>query len=454
MIGKKMNFQNEMPNNLEVEQKVLSAMLVSPDARTECLGRVSPDDFFRPAHRMIFEAMRDLEERGLRVDSVCLIDDLRIKGQLGRVGGEAAVIELDDYLSVLSAPQNLDILLRESARRKVLTAVNTIAAVVAEPPSETSDFIAKVQDIFLKSTEQVIPDDFKDMPAIIAELDDAMQAVREGRADALGVMTGYERIDQLTCGFQPGQLIVIGARPAMGKSTLALNLALNMAEQGIKTVFFSLEMSSKEIAERFAAMSTPLPISALRYGIPDNVQRMAYEQARDYLLSLPIDTDDATVETVSSMRAKAARALKGFERGVVIIDYLQLVQSPQGRRYDNRNNEIGMISRGLKIMAKELKVPVIALSQLSRAVESRADQKPMLSDLRESGSIEQDADIVMFLDRSKNDEEAASDKRPDKNQANIIVAKNRQGATGEVTLAYQPETMHFYTLTDKYDNAV
>lgn len=449
-----MKHKNEMPNNLEVEQKVLSAMLVSPEARTECLARVSPDDFFKPAHRTIFEAMRNLEERGLRVDSVCLIDELRIKGQLEHVGGEATIIGLDDYLAVLSAPQNLDILLRESARRKVLSAMNTIAAVVAEPPSETADFIAKVQDIFLKSTERVIPDDLKNMPALMSELDEAIEAVREGRADALGVMTGFKHIDQLTCGFQPGQLIVIGARPAIGKSALALNFALNMAAKGIKTVFFSIEMSSKEIAERFASMATPLSVPALRHGIPDNVQRMAYERARDYLRSLPIDIDDATVETVSSMRAKASRALKGFERGVVIIDYLQLVQSPQGRRYDNRNNEIGMISRGLKIMAKELGVPVIALSQLSRAVESRATQKPMLSDLRESGSIEQDADIVMFLDRSRDEKEAALKDRPDKDQANIIVAKNRQGATGEVKMFCQPETMRYYTLNDNHDNAV
>lgn len=452
MIGHRMTQKNEMPKNLEVEQKVLSAMLMNPDVRIECLARVSPDDFFRPAYRTIFEAMRDMDERGLQVDSVCLIDELRLKGQLERIGGEATVLELNDYLSVPSAPQHLDILLRESARRKVLGAVNAITAVVAEPPSETSDFIAKVQDIFLKSTEQVVPDDLKKMPALMAELDEAIEAARKGRTG--GIELGYKWLDQLTCGLQPGQLVVVAARPSIGKTALALNFAFNTAMQGVKTCLFSLEMSSKDIAERFASMATPISIPSLRHGIPDDVQRMAYEKARDNLRTLPIDTDDSTAITVSAMRAKARRSLRGYERGIVIVDYLQLIQSPKSRRYDNRNNEIGEISRGLKVLAKELKVPVIALSQMNRAVENRADRKPMLSDLRESGSIEQDADIVMFLDRSRDEKEAERDNRPDKNCANVIVAKNRQGATGEVTLAFNSETMRYYTFTDNHGNVI
>lgn len=439
----------ELPHNLEAENAVLSAMICSQDARVECLAMLSADDFFKPANRVFFDAIKEMDQDGKPVDEVSLIDSLRIAGKLEKVGGEAGVIELSMITMTLSSWEyHAGIVLRESARRKVLGAVNSIAATVAQPPSDTMELISKVQDILLKATERVVPNDLKDMPTMVAELDDNIRSVRDGLLDA-GIMSDYVLLDRLTNGFQPGQLIVIGARPAIGKTSFALNLALNMAGKGTKVCLFSLEMSSKEIAERFGSMASGVVVPDFRAGLPSRNQQVAYEEVREYLKSLPIDVDDTPGLTVNAMRAKARRALRGCERAVIIVDYLQLIEPVDGRRSENRNNEIGAISRALKIMAKKLGVPIIALAQLSRAVEQRVSKRPILADLRESGSIEQDADIVMFLDRSTSDEEASQTGRPAKNEANLIVAKNRQGPTGDVRLAFLPATMKFYNLTNR-----
>lgn len=439
----------ELPHNFEAENAVLSAMICSQDARAECLAMLSADDFFKPANRVFFDAIKEMDQDGKPVDEVSLIDSLRIAGKLEKVGGEAGVIELSMITMTLSSWEyHAGIVLRESARRKVLGAVNSIAATVAQPPSDTMELISKVQDILLKATERVVPNDLKDMPTMVAELDDNIRSVRDGLLDA-GIMSDYVLLDRLTNGFQPGQLIVIGARPAIGKTSFALNLALNMAGKGTKVCLFSLEMSSKEIAERFGSMASGVVVPDFRAGLPSRNQQVAYEEAREYLKSLPIDVDDTPGLTVNAMCAKARRALRGCERAVIIVDYLQLIEPADGRRLENRNNEIGAISRALKIMAKKLGVPIIALAQLSRAVEQRVSKRPILADLRESGSIEQDADIVMFLDRSTSDEEASQTGRPAKNEANLIVAKNRQGPTGDVRLAFLPATMKFYNLTNR-----
>lgn len=444
----------ELPKNLEVEQKLLSAMLMNKDVRTECLARLSSDDFFSTNYKLIFETMRDMDNRGVQIDGTCLIDELKVKGKLGSLGGEAAIIDLVDYLPVMSAPRYLDILLRESARRKVVEAMGMINAVVAEPPSETPEFIAQVQDIFLQATEQVVPDDMKNMPTVLDDLDERSELIREGKTDVLGVKSGYDLLDQLVCGFQPGQLIVVGARPSVGKSAFAINLAMNIAGQGTKVCLFSLEMSSMEIAERVVSMSTSMNVSDIRMGMPDKNQRYAYEQNRESIARLPIDVDDTPGITISEMRAKARRSMRGHAKGIIIVDYLQLINPPKGQRADNRTYEVGVISRGLKVMAKKLKVPIIALAQLSRQVENRAGKRPQLSDIRESGSIEQDADIVMFLDRSLTAEEAKLDGRPNLGEANLIVAKNRQGPVGDVRLVFSKECMSFYSLTDDYGNLI
>ena len=243
-----------------------------------------------------------------------------------------------------------------------------------------------------------------------------------------------------------GQLVILGARPAVGKTSFALNLALNAAADGYTVGFFSLEMSGKEIAQRLICAHAMVSISDFRTGRIEPAQWANITEATQELAKLDILIDDTPGTTVTEIRAKARRMLHNKEKSLIILDYLQLVSPPAGRRAENRSVEVSEMSRALKILAKELGVPVIALSQLSRAVESRTGKRPQLSDLRESGSIEQDADIVLFLDRSADEQEASRDDRPDVGVTRVIVAKNRSGPVGDVDLAFVPASTKFYEL--------
>ena len=252
-------------------------------------------------------------------------------------------------------------------------------------------------------------------------------------------------------GLREGQLVIIGARPAVGKTSFALNLALNAASEGYTVAFFSLEMSGKEIAQRFICAHAQINMSNFRTGRISPQEWANINEATQDLSRLDILIDDTPGTTVTEIRAKARRMLHNKEKAVIILDYLQLVSPPAGRRAENRAVEVSEMSRALKIMAKELAVPVVSLSQLSRAVESRTGKRPQLSDLRESGSIEQDADIVMFLDRSSSEQEAGRDDRPPEGITRIIVAKNRSGPIGDVDLVFLPASTKFYELNEHAD---
>ena len=253
-------------------------------------------------------------------------------------------------------------------------------------------------------------------------------------------------------GFREGQLIIIGARPAVGKTSFALNLALNAAAAGFTVGFFSLEMSGKEIAQRFICAHAQVNMSHFRTGRISAQEWANINEATQELSKLDILIDDTPGTTVTEIRAKARRMLHNKEHAIVILDYLQLVNPPAGRRAESRAVEVSEMSRALKIMAKELKIPLIALSQLSRQVESRTGKRPQLSDLRESGSIEQDADIVMFLDRSSSEQEAARDDRPDEGITRIVLAKNRSGPIGDVDLVFLPSSTKFYELKEHMED--
>ena len=316
------------------------------------------------------------------------------------------------------------------------------------PPIDTAEYISAVQDTFLAATEQSVPSDYKSMESALRLVLDSAEATRTGGATD-HVKTGFSKLDELIGSFEPGQLIVLGARPAVGKSAFAINLATSIASVGTKVCLFSLEMTATEIGQRIlasasAGASSGLTIGAIRDGLIKEGDRALAENIVASVSALPIDIDDTPGTTVASIRAKARRMLRGQGKGIIIVDYLQLVDDPKGSKFESRNVQIGKISRSLKILAKELNVPVIALSQLSRQVENRVGKVPQLSDLRDSGSIEQDADIVMFLDRSADDREANMDGRPAKGIANVIVAKNRMGATGTVEFVFKPEYCRFY----------
>ena len=300
--------------------------------------------------------------------------------------------------------------------------------------------------IEMKYTAREVKSSYKTLTEFMVEAYNEAEEVCQAGGQAAGVPTGFPSLDRMLMGFREGQLIIIGARPAVGKTSFALNLALNAAAAGYTVGFFSLEMSGKEIAQRLICAYAMISISDFRMGRISPEQWANINEATQTLSKLDILIDDTPGTTVTEIRAKSRRMLHNKEKAIIILDYLQLVSPPPGRRSESRTVEVSEMSRGLKIMAKELKIPLIALSQLSRQVESRTGKRPQLSDLRESGSIEQDADIVMFLDRSADEAEASRDDRPDEGVTRIVVAKNRSGPIGDVDLMFLPASTKFYEL--------
>ena len=413
--------QLTLPNNIEAEANVLAAMLLSSEVVEEALVELLPDDFYRPAHKTLFLAIHDMYDRNLPIDSISLIDYLNSIDKLEAVGGEAYILELmGRTLSLVSWQYHAGIVRRDAMLREIIG--------------------------------REVKSSYKPLTDFMVEAYKEAEAVAAAGGETQGVPTGYPTLDKMLMGFREGQLIIIGARPAVGKTSFALNLALNAAAAGFTVGFFSLEMSGKEIAQRFICAHAQVNMSNFRTGRISAQEWANINEATQELSKLDILIDDTPGTTVTEIRAKARRMLHNKEHAIVILDYLQLVNPPAGRRAESRAVEVSEMSRALKIMAKELKIPLIALSQLSRQVESRTGKRPQLSDLRESGSIEQDADIVMFLDRSSSEQEAARDDRPDEGITRIVLAKNRSGPIGDVDLVFLPSSTKFYELNEHMDN--
>ena len=443
-----------LPNNPEAEATVLAAMLLSPEVLVDATAMLEPDDFYRPANRTLFSSMRDMNEKTIPVDSISVIDYLTSCDKLSAIGGEAYVLELvGNTLSLVNWQHHAGIVRRDAMLREIIGATNKINALAYDAPLDTKEVVEKAENMLLSVTEREVSNTYKSLVDFMAEAYNEAAEVCAAGGRAHGVPTGFPSLDRLLLGLREGQLVVIGARPAVGKTSFALNLALNAAAAGYTVGFFSLEMSGKEIAQRLICAYAALSISNFRTGRITPEQWSSINEATQELAKLDIYIDDTPGTTVTEMRAKARRMLHNKEKAIIIIDYLQLVSPPPGRRAESRTVEVSEMSRGLKIMAKELGVPLIALSQLSRAVESRTGKRPQLSDLRESGSIEQDADIVMFLDRSSDEREAAREDRPDEGVTRVIVAKNRSGPTGEVDMAFVPSSTKFYELAEMQDGA-
>ena len=330
--------------------------------------------------------------------------------------------------------------------RELIGATNEINALAYNAPTDTKEVVELAESKLLKVTAREVKSSYKTLTEFMVEAYNEAEEVCKAGGQAAGVPTGFPSLDRMLMGFREGQLIIIGARPAVGKTSFALNLALNAAAAGYTVGFFSLEMSGKEIAQRLICAYAMISISDFRTGRISPEQWANINEATQTLSKLDILIDDTPGTTVTESRAKSRRMLHNKEKAIIILDYLQLVSPPPGRRSESRTVEVSEMSRGLKIMAKELKIPLIALSQLSRQVESRTGKRPQLSDLRESGSIEQDADIVMFLDRSADEAEASRDDRPDEGVTRIVVAKNRSGPIGDVDLMFLPASTKFYEL--------
>ncbi|MGN0059986.1 MAG: replicative DNA helicase, partial [Coriobacteriales bacterium] len=381
-----------------------------------------------------------------------LADHLRSTGNLDRVGGMAYILDLNtNSFSLASWQHHVEILHRDATLRAIIEAASKITALAFDAPEDTKEVVDSAENLLLGVTNREIGDSYSTLTDVMGDLYNELSEMSQNPQGMIGVSTGYPGIDASLQGLRPGQMVVVGARPGVGKTSFALNLAVNAAAAGASVAFFSLEMSKAEIAQRLLSAQAKIPLSAIRGGnIKDDQWPTILDATRD-LSQLDIMIDDTPGTTVTEIRAKARRMLKDKPKGMVMVDYLQLLSPPAGgHRADSRATEVSEMSRGIKIMAKDLEVPVVALSQLNRQVTDRKGQRPQLSDLRESGSIEQDADIVILLDRSMTEEEAARDDRPDMNVTEFIIAKNRSGPLNIVPLMFLPGSTKFVEVDTRH----
>jgi replicative DNA helicase len=436
------------PHNEEAEASVLGAILLTEQALDGVFLEVGlrPDDFYRPRHQLIFGAMVRLKEKAApeAVDALTVSEELRRTGELESAGGEAYVHSLPTVVPALGAVLDYARIVKETALlRSVLSATREIQDDVLGRRGEARELIERAESVLFKIGHDGGTAEMRTIETVLHEEIDKLEELSRSDIGLTGTPSGFNDIDDLTGGFQPGNLIVVAARPSMGKSTLATNIAENAAiEAGRPVALFSLEMSETELAHRFIASQAKVSSDELRKGRVRADRWPKVLRAVEKLARAPIYIDDSSDIGVLEMRAKArrlhARAENGL--GLLIVDYLQLIR-PDGRA-DSRVEQVGQISRGLKILARELEIPVIAVSQLSRAVESRNPPVPMLSDLRESGQVEQDADVVMFVYR-----EEYYDRESERlGEADIIFAKHRNGPVGQVTLTFQPRFPRFSSM--------
>ena len=445
--------QAQLPQNIEAEQSVLAACLLNHEVTEEAGMRIKPENFFRPAHRIIFEAIQGLVNRRIPVDPISLADTLKAQGQLDAVGGRAYLAELaDNTFSLTSWERHVDIVKRQAILRELVYASAQINALAYDAPDDVNEVVEEAEKMLLNVTEKRVSSTFRKMDELVNEAYEQITILANQKNHMVGVPTGFKDVDDLIHGFRGGDLVILAARPGVGKTSFALNLATNAAKAGVAVTFFSLEMGAEQLVQRILCSEARVSLSKLRSGLIAEGDWGALAEHSGKLSQLDFYIDDAPGLTILEARAKARRELHGIkegQKGLIVVDYLQLMQPSPGTKNKSTNDQVGEISRGLKILAKEMNMPVIALSQLSRAVEQRGkDKRPMLSDLRDSGSIEQDADIVMFIDRSMNEIEAESESRPDLGMAKLIVAKHRNGATRDIDLAFNPEFTKFMDFID------
>ncbi len=436
------------PHNEEAEASVLGAILLTEQALDGILLEVGlrPGDFYRPRHQLIFGAMIRLKEKAApeAVDALTVAEELRRGGELEKAGGEPYVNSLPTVVPALGAVLDYARIVKENALlRSILSTSRQIQDDVIAHRGDARELIERAESILFKIGHDGGMSEMKTIEAVLHDEIDKLEELSRNDVGLTGTPSGFQDIDDLTGGFQPGNLIVLAARPSMGKSTLATNIAENAAiEHGRSVALFSLEMSETELAHRFIASQAKVSSDELRKGRVKADRWPKVLRAVEKLARAPIYIDDSSDISVLEMRAKARRlhARSDNGLGLLIVDYLQLIR-PDGRA-DSRVEQVGQISRGLKILARELNIPVIAVSQLSRAVESRNPPIPMLSDLRESGQVEQDSDVVMFVYR----EEYYNRESERLGEADLIFAKHRNGPIGEVTLTFQPRYPRFSSM--------
>ena len=438
-----------LPSNIEAEKSVLAACMLNPDAIDEIATKLAPENFFRPAHQRIFEGMLELNLRHIPIDQISLAGRLSAEGQLEAVGGRPYLVELaNNTLALTNWKSHTEIVKRTSVLRDLVYASTNINALAYDAPDDTNAVIEEAEKMLFNVTQKRVSSSFQNITDLLTQAFDDIDELVNNKSHMAGVPTGFTDVDKLFWGLRGGDLLILAARPGVGKTSFALNLAADAAKSGAAVAMFSLEMGANQLVQRILCAEARVNLGQLRAGNLKEGDWNAIMNAAATLSGLELYIDDTPGLSLLEMRAKARRQLRDKKKGLIIVDYLQLMQPPSTRRDGNRAVEVAEISRGLKVLAKELDMPLLALSQLSRAVEMRGTKRPMLSDLRESGSIEQDADIVMFIDRSMDEVEAEQDGRPDLGTAELIVAKHRNGATRDITLSFNPEYTKFGNYID------
>ncbi|MCL5047724.1 MAG: replicative DNA helicase [Firmicutes bacterium] len=426
------------PYNLDAEESLLGAMLLSRDATAAALELCSAVDFYKPSHKLIFEAITSLYAKGDPADAITVAEELRRNNLLEEAGGQAEIISLQAAVpAISSAPYYAKIVEENALLRRLIGVANEIADMGYSLPTDVAQALDKAESLVFNVAERRSTDTIVDLNELLSRSLDRLEELA-GRTEAItGIPTGYIDLDEHLAGLQASNLVVVGARPSMGKTAFALGIAAHAAIKGEKVLFFSLEMSHLEIAQRVLAAEARVDAGRMRSGRLTQDDFGKINQAIGRLGEAPLYIDDNPNVTIMDIRAKARRIKSRSDLSLVIVDYLQLMTGRNNA--ENRQVEISEISRGLKILARELNIPVVALSQLSRNLEARNDKRPMLSDLRESGAIEQDADVVMFIYR----DEVYHPDSIDKGMAEVIVAKHRNGPTGTVELSFAPNHARF-----------
>ena len=427
------------PQNLEAEESVLGAMLLSPVAVGTVSEILDASDFYRESHAKMYRAALALWSKGEPVDAITLVNELEERAELEPAGGQARVAELAALVPAASNVEHYARIVKEmSTLRGLIRAGQEIVRLGQERDvngvgGEVSDLVDRAEQIVFELGQRRTTSDFAHIEVLLKESFERITLLYEAGAEITGVPAGFKELDLLTSGFQPGNLIILAARPSMGKSGLGLCMAANLGVRNqVPVALFTLEMSKSEVTQRMMCSEAKVESQRLRTGrlAPDDWPRLT--AACDRLMKAPIYVDDTGSTSIMELRSKARR-LKSREPslGLVIVDYLQLMASD--RNVESRVQEVSQISRALKVLARELEVPILAMSQLSRAVEQRHDKRPILSDLRDSGSIEQDADLVMFIYR---DEYYLGEESDQQGIAEVILAKHRNGPTGTVKLSW------------------
>ncbi|WP_201716169.1 replicative DNA helicase [Rossellomorea arthrocnemi] len=444
-------FQDRVPpQNIEAEQAVLGAIFLEPSALTTTSEILIPEDFYRHSHQRIYNVMLNLGDGGKAVDLITVTEELAAAKELEDIGGVAYLSELAASVpTAANIEYYAKIVEEKSLLRRLIRTATDIASDGYAREDEVDSLLSEAEKNIMEVAQRKNAGAFHNIKDVLVRTYDNIETLTNRKGDVTGISTGFADLDHMTAGFQRNDLIIVGARPSMGKTAFALNIAQNVAVKAKENVaIFSLEMGAEQLVMRMLCAEGNINAQNLRTGDLTDEDWRKLTMAMGSLSNAGIYIDDTPGIKVGEIRSKCRRLAQEHGLGMILIDYLQLIQG-SGRSGENRQQEVSEISRSLKGLARELQVPVIALSQLSRGVEQRQDKRPMMSDIRESGSIEQDADIVAFLYR----EDYYDKEAENKNIIEIIIAKQRNGPVGNVSLAFVKEYNKFVNLERRFDDA-